>query len=250
MKQETVLVALALTILLSFVEVDAFSSTTGSTQPFNSNAKIRTCCGFSFSSRSSFTLQAHEMSRGAFFSQSSAMMLLLPTAPAAAEDSKMCPMVQQGPSNCVSTANVKQVNNYAPPWTFSVSPDEAAARIKGVIASDPTLTMLKEDQNRYFLVTATRGVGGMDQIEFWINPEDQVVTFRSFDMNPTLSDFGANRKRIDSIRKTAGVFGIMGEGLTADSFEGRSDINGPMAQLKAFYGLQSGEGFQEVFEDE
>jgi uncharacterized protein (DUF1499 family) len=122
------------------------------------------------------------------------------------------------------------------------------ARIKGVVASETFLTLVAED-TYYLLVKAKRGVTAYDQLEFWINPQDSVVTFRSFDVNPTISDFGGNRKRIESIRKKAGVFGIMGEGLTADSFEGRSEINGPMAQLKAFYGLQSGEGFQEIFEE-
>jgi len=225
-----------LTILLSFVQVGAFSST--STTSIHSNQKIRTSCTWS-----SFTaLQAHhhhddEMSRSAFFSQSM-MLLLLSTVP-----------VVPGPiSNCVSTANVKQVNNYVPPWTFTVSPEEAIARIKGVVASETFLTLVTED-TYYLLVKAKRGVTAYDQLEFWINPQDSVVTFRSFDVNSTISDFGGNRKRIESIRKKAGVFGIMGEGLTADSFEGRSEINGPMAQLKAFYGLQSGEGFQEIFEE-
>jgi len=156
-------------------------------------------------------------------------------------------------NNCVSTASVKQVNSYLPPWTFSVTPDEVAARIKGVVATDPSLELVQDTNNRYFVITANRGaVGAKDQLDLLINEQDSVVTFRSADMNenPSISDFGANRKRLEAFRKTAGVFGVMGEGLTADSFEGRGEINGPMAQLKAFYGLQSGEGFQDVFDDE
>ena len=45
----------------------------------------------------------------------------------------------------------------------------------------------------------------------------------------------------------------MGGGLTADSYEGGGAAargNGALGQLKAFYGLQSGQGFQDVFEDE
>ena len=41
--------------------------------------------------------------------------------------------------------------------------------------------------------------------------------------------------------------------MTADSYGGggvASKGNGPLGQLKAFYGLQHGEGFETVFEEE
>ena len=200
--------------------------------------------------------------RASFLSEAAAAaavaMILLPTLSLAdsSNDSdttqrvKECAIVK-GPNNCVSTASVKQVSCYAPPWTFQVTADEAAARIKGVIASDPSLHLLQEQDNRLFIISATR-VGANDQVELLISDKDQVVTFRSYDTseNPPISDFGVNRKRLEYIRKTAGVFGVMGEGMTADSFEGRSNINGPVGQLKAFYGLQSGEGFEDVFADD
>ena len=201
-----------------------------------------------------------ETTRASFLSEAAAVaMILLPTLALADNNNdnndntqrvKECAIVN-GPNNCVSTASVKQVNCYAPPWTFQVTADEAAARIKGVIASDPSLHLLQEQGNRLFIISAPR-VGANDQIELLISDKDQVVTFRSHDTseNPPISDFGANRKRLEYIRKTAGVFGVMGEGMTADSFEGRSNINGPVGQLKAFYGLQSGEGFENVFADD
>jgi len=64
---------------------------------------------------------------------------------------------------------------------------------------------------------------------------------------------GANRKRIDGIRKRGAVFDLMGGGMTADSFDGGGAAakgNSPLGQLKAFYGLQRGEGFESVFEEE
>ena len=45
----------------------------------------------------------------------------------------------------------------------------------------------------------------------------------------------------------------MGGGMTADSYDGGGAAargNGFGGQLKAFYGLQRGEGFQSVFEEE
>mmetsp|Transcript_374 Transcript_374/g.574 ORF Transcript_374/g.574 Transcript_374/m.574 type:complete len:269 (+) Transcript_374:219-1025(+) len=152
------------------------------------------------------------------------------------------------PSNCISTRSIKKVDQYSPPWTFEVSADEAMARVKGVVETDPTLEMLEEDkEGKYLKVKASRNLVS-DELEFIFDDRDQVVKFRSSETGePSISDFGANRSRLEGIRKKAGVFGVMGEGLTADSYEG-SRGSGPIGQLKAFYGLQSGKGFEEVFD--
>jgi uncharacterized protein (DUF1499 family) len=158
-----------------------------------------------------------------------------------------CPSQTKGPFNCIATASVKQVDQYAPPWTFQCSADEALARLKGVVQSDSSMQLL-EEAPRYLKVKAIRGLS-TDELEFLVNDKDNVVTFRSAETGePSVSDFGANRSRLDSIRKKGNVFGVMGEGLTADSFEGGRG-SGPLGQLKAFYGLQSGEGFEDVFEE-
>jgi len=173
---------------------------------------------------------------------------------ALADDEKSitaCKIVGGGkPTNCVSTASVRQVDCYAPPWTFEVSADEAMARLKGVIASDPSLELVEEVSPSYLKVTSNRGpLDATDEIQFLVNTQDKVVTFKSFEIGePSVSDFGANRKRLEGLRKRAGVFGVMGDGLTADSYGNRG--TGPLQQLKAFYGLQSGGGYEEIFEDD
>ena len=159
-----------------------------------------------------------------------------------------CKVEVGGPTNCVSTASVRQVGCYAPPWTFQVSPEEAMARLKGVLISDSSYNV-EQVTTDYIRVSTVRGLV-TDELEFRINEQDKVVTFRSAEKGdaPSVSDFGLNRKRLEELRKKAGVFGVMGEGLTADSFEGGGG-GGPLGQLKAFYGLQSGKGFEDVFED-
>lgn len=98
------------------------------------------------------------------------------------------------------------------------------------------------------------GAVDQDEVEFIIKADDKVVLFRSTARkNGSVSDFGANRKRIDSIRQRGAVFDLMGGGMTADSFDGggaASRGNSPFGQLKAFYGLQKGTGFESVFEEE
>lgn len=178
-------------------------------------------------------------------------------APASASRSiAACPGGQQSkPTNCVSTSSIKQVDRYAPPWTFECSIDEAFARLKGVVKVDSSLELVDEISPTYLKVIAKRPLV-TDELEFVLNDKDQLVLFRSAEMandGPSpLSDFGVNRKRLDGIRQKAAVFQVMGQGLnTADSFNpgGSARGNGPLGQLKAFYGLQSGQGFEDLFEE-
>lgn len=85
-------------------------------------------------------------------------------------------------------------------------------------------------------------------MEFVINESDSVITFRSSAPEDiTGPDFGLQRKRLSEIRERAGTFGVMGEGLnSADSKSTGEKGYGPLGQLKSFYGLQSGAGFEDV----
>jgi len=128
-----------------------------------------------------------------------------------------------------------------------VSPDEAFARIKGVLKSDDGFEITElDDEARYIRAYAKRFTDAQDEVEFLIKGEDKVVLFKSkARKNGSFSDFGANGKRIDDIRRKGAVFDLMGGGMTADSFEGGGAMvkgNNPLGQLKAFYGLQSGQG--------
>ena len=157
-----------------------------------------------------------------------------------------CNVTSKAP--CISTSNVRNMDLYLPPWTFSTSAAECMARLKGAIVADPSCLIVQQDGDRHLLVEAKRNdlFGSVDTLEFVVNDNDKVVTFRSLANNEN-SDFGLNRKRLDEIRKRAGVFGIMGEGLnSADSLSSDMRGNGPLGQLKAFYGLQSGTGLEDV----
>jgi uncharacterized protein (DUF1499 family) len=144
-------------------------------------------------------------------------------------------------TNCVSTASVKQLDLYMPPWTFNgMTKDEVMARLKGVIAADSSMILLVEKPS-YLKAQASRSFY-TDELEFAINEADEVVTFRSSQLSgPMVSDFGANRKRLEEIRVKAKL-GVMGQeyDLADPSSEGA------LGQLKAFYGFQSGEGFEDI----
>mmetsp|Transcript_29988 Transcript_29988/g.72756 ORF Transcript_29988/g.72756 Transcript_29988/m.72756 type:complete len:301 (+) Transcript_29988:148-1050(+) len=152
-------------------------------------------------------------------------------------------------SQCVSSSNVRQLDLYAAPWTFSdsLNADEVMSRLKGAIVYDTSTTIVQQDGSEHLVVEAKRDLfGNKDTIEFVINGQDNVVTFRS--ETTADSDFGyQQRRRLDDIRKRAGIFGVMGDTFnSADSVTTGERGNGPLGQLKAFYGLQSGGGFEDV----
>lgn len=155
------------------------------------------------------------------------------------------PTADGTPSNCVSTASVRQVDLYAPPWTFYTSADEALARLKGALAEDSSWTLLVSSSN-YLKVKGTRGLAE-DQVEFVVNPSDSVITYSSKQSaGPSVADFGAVRRRLEELRRRAG-FGIMGEDYASADAAPRE---GAWGQLKAFYGLRTGAGYERVLDDE
>ncbi len=166
------------------------------------------------------------------------------------------------PTNCVSTANVRQYDLYSPPWTFasSISATEVLARLKGAIQSvyGRDLVDLTETSETSIRAQVTRNLVVPDQLDFIVNPNDRVVVFSAREVSPAprVSDFGALRQRLEQIRKTAGVFGVMGDaaqdtadGIEKSYYESLKEDQSPLGQLKAFYGLQTGEGFEDVFDD-
>jgi uncharacterized protein (DUF1499 family) len=157
------------------------------------------------------------------------------------------------PVNCVSTASIRQFDSYAPPWTWqddnNLSADAIIARLKGAIAVDPNLTLIAQTSDT-LVVTAQRNAFCTDQIIFRVNGIDRAVTFSSRQVSGPdgVSDFGANRKRLERIRQSTKVLSIMGSELdSADATAPRESVTD---QLKAFWGLQSGGGYESVLLDE
>jgi uncharacterized protein (DUF1499 family) len=163
------------------------------------------------------------------------------------------PATGGGPPNCVSTASVRQYDLYAAPWTWyddSLSSEAILARLKGAVAVDPNLTIVTQTSDG-LVVSAQRNAFCVDQLIFRINAKDRAVTFTSRQVTGPdgVSDFGANRKRLERIRKATQVLQIMGSEFdSADSSSERRE--GVSDQLKAFWGLQSGGGYESVLLDE
>ena len=140
-----------------------------------------------------------------------------------------------------SSGDASSSTNCVSPWTYNgMSRAEVVARLKGVIESDSNLSLIV-DQPNYWKVQATRSFN-VDEIELVFNDADEVITFRSIQVGgPSVSDFGANRSRLEAIRIKAQL-GVMGQEY--DLADPTSE--GAFGQLKAFYGLQSGTGFEDI----
>jgi uncharacterized protein (DUF1499 family) len=178
--------------------------------------------------------------------------------PASGPSIAACQKSTSNNNNCVSTASVKQVNLFMSPWTWSndgtISAEEVVGRLKGIIASDQTLSLVesnvdrKDNENYFFRIRAARNVC-TDEIEFVVNAVDHIITFRSKQVEgpDNVSDFGANRRRLDDIQKRLTIVTVLGEDMDSADAKPREGIPG---QLRAFWGLQSGSGFESILLDE
>ena len=205
-------------------------------------------------------------SRRNFLGQASALVGVATIAsPAFAEEHEITACVKPGGAkagggggteksiNCVSTKNIKQVDLYSPPWTFEVSAEEAFARLKGAISAERSMEIKEIDaEDKYIKFEVSRGLS-RNIGELLIKDSDKVVTFKVEEEvgGGSFAELGGVRSVLETIRKSSGVFEVMGGGMTADSY---GDVSmgrggGVKGQLKAFWGLQSGSGYEEVFDE-
>uniref|UniRef100_A0A7S2S946 Uncharacterized protein n=1 Tax=Eucampia antarctica TaxID=49252 RepID=A0A7S2S946_9STRA len=163
-----------------------------------------------------------------------------------------CPKAEEGKNgNCISSSNIKELDRYSPPWSFEVSAEEAFARLKGALTTDSTMTITELDKDAmYIKAELQRNSRGTDEMQFLIRADDKVVIFKANEKEDSFDyDMGANRNRMETLRKKAVVFDLMGGGLTADTFSGDSrKSNGVLGQLNSFFGFNNGAGFEDVFD--
>lgn len=187
------------------------------------------------------------ISRRSLFYGMGVVGLAICTPPAQADVTVNACNKAASPPNCVSTASVRQIDLYAAPWTFpdNVSSAQVLAKLKGAISVDSALKIVEQTETS-LRVRASRNFSE-DEINIVVNADDRVITFQSQQIDgPDVSDFGANRKRLEELRKRAGLQ-LMGSELATADTGAREGISG---QLKAFWGLQSGGGYESVLLDD
>lgn len=123
-------------------------------------------------------------------------------------------------ANGVSTAAVKNPRAYAVPWSYLPETSDPVRAWQSLVAAVQSVrgatVVTLSDTYLHATVTTSSGaaIGGtsIDDVEFLLKPEDNLVLFRSasrtsvfvYPLTQPLSDGGANRRRLDSIRQMLG----------------------------------------------
>jgi uncharacterized protein (DUF1499 family) len=117
-------------------------------------------------------------------------------------------------SNCISTSSVASVEKYGRPWSFSGTGEEEFDRIIAAAKQIDFITIAEQDKdNMYIHLTAKSAVPptGLDDIEFLINAQDHIITYRSnsreivFAGTQQVGDGGSNKNRLASLQRKFGV---------------------------------------------
>lgn len=120
-----------------------------------------------------------------------------------ATDGRLAPCPET--PNCVSSQATDAAHRMDP-IPFDGDPDAALTRLKAVLAGMPR-TVVVEERGDYLRAECTSLVFRfVDDVEFVVDRDKKVIDFRSAS-RVGRSDLGANRKRMEEIRKAFGKQG-------------------------------------------
>lgn len=101
--------------------------------------------------------------------------------------------------NCVST-QAGDADHRMEPIPFTGSSDEAMQRIKDLVAEMPRTKIVTVEDNYLHAEFGSAFFRFVDDVEFLIDPEEQLIHFRSAS-RVGYSDLGVNRRRMEHIRQ-------------------------------------------------
>lgn len=78
-------------------------------------------------------------------------------------------------------------------------PDASLQSLAAVLSSVPGVSVVERRSDYVYATAQTRWLKFVDDIEFWVNPERQVIELRSASRLGR-KDFGVNRQRMDNLR--------------------------------------------------
>lgn len=100
--------------------------------------------------------------------------------------------------NCVSTQSQDPRHQIAP-IAYATSPAEAKATLLQVIRSMKGTTIITDDPTYILVEFHVRGIGFVDDVEFYLDQQAQRIDFRSSARLPYY-DWQVNRNRMEEIR--------------------------------------------------
>ena len=110
-----------------------------------------------------------------------------------------------GTPNCVnSQAPASDPEHAIAPLPLSGDPAATMANLKRAIASMPRATIIQETNDYLYIEFASKLMGFVDDVEFYIDTDSQAIQVRSASRLGK-SDLGVNRKRIEEIRAKLAV---------------------------------------------
>ncbi len=101
--------------------------------------------------------------------------------------------------NCVST-QADDADHRMEPIPFTRSADQAMQRIKDLVTEMPRTKIVTMEPNYLHVEFRSALFRFVDDVEFLIDPDEQVIHFRSAS-RVGYSDFGMNRRRMEQIQQ-------------------------------------------------
>ena len=124
-------------------------------------------------------------------------------------------LICKSKSNCISSSSITSLDGkYGIPWKFTKEPKDEYNELLNIIKSNKLLKLIDNNNDLLYIHVEAKSaipIGGIDDIEFLINPLDKIITYRSnsrelvFAGTDPIPDGGSNKNRLEDIKRLLNV---------------------------------------------
>ena len=135
-------------------------------------------------------------------------------------------LVCKSKSNCISSSSITSLDGkYGIPWKFTKEPKDEYNELLNIIKSNKLLKLIDYNNDLLYIHVEAKSsipIGGIDDIEFLINPLDKIITYRSnsrelvFAGTDPIPDGGSNKNRLEDIKR---LLNVQEMSLTFDEYD-------------------------------